>query len=181
MDTGRTVTDNCFIVDNPMQLTYDLNIATTPTYCHINSPFSAQTQVKLYGSYPLPGQILVSGVFQNNSGPTINALYPATNAQIAPSLGRNLAAGPNATFTVPLIPPNTLFTERSTQLDLRLTKRLRFGQKMRLDANFDVYNVLNANSIITVVSTYGPRWQQPSGVSAILEGRLIQLGGRLSF
>jgi hypothetical protein len=52
---------------------------------------------------------------------------------------------------------------------------------MRLDANFDVYNVLNSNSIITVVSTYGPRWQQPSGVSAILEGRLIQLGGRLNF
>ena len=82
VDTGRTVTDNCFVVDSPQQL---LN-------CHVVTPFKAQTQVKLNGSYPLPGDFVVSGTFQNLSGPPIEANYPATNAEIAPSLGRNLAA-----------------------------------------------------------------------------------------
>ena len=182
VDTGRTVTDNCFVVDSPMQLTYDvITTPTVPTYCHVEIPFSAQTQVKLYGSYPLPFQIFVSGVFQNNSGPTIQALYPATSAQIAPSLGRNLAAGANANVTVPIIRPQTMFTGRSTQLDLRVSKLLRLGARMRLDAHLDAYNILNASSIITVVNAYGPLWTQPSGLNAILEGRLIQLGGRLTF
>jgi hypothetical protein len=198
IDTGRSVEDLCFVVDSPgatlsttipmltvAQTGFIAPFASTTingqSLCRTVTPFKAQTQVKAYGSYPLPAEIMVSGVFQNNSGPTINAFFPATNAIIAPSLGRNLAAGANATALVPLVPPQTLFTDRSTQLDLRVSKRIRLKGKMRLDANFDVYNVLNSNSIITVVSTYGPRWQQPSGVSAILEGRLIQLGGRLNF
>ena len=190
-DTGRSVTDNCFVVDSPMQLRYSsvtdwppaagARPAGTPIDCHIETPFSAQTQVKLYGSYPLPGEFAVSAVFQNTSGPTINANFPATNAMIAPTLGRNLAAGANATATVPLIPTQTMFTGRATQLDLRLSKRLRFGSRMRLDANLDAYNILNASSVISVVSTYGPLWTQPAGLNAILEGRLLQFGGRLSF
>src|SRR5206468_1202578 len=108
------------------------------SFCRNVTPFKAQTQVKAFGSYPLPGAIVVSAVFQNSSGPTINATYPTTNALIAPSLGRNLAAGPNASVNVPLVAPNTLFADRSTQLDLRLTKRIRVRQRMRLDANFDV-------------------------------------------
>jgi hypothetical protein len=171
IDTGRSVNDNCFVVDSPQQL---LN-------CRVVTPFSAQTQLKFYGSYPLPGDFVVSGVFQNTSGPTINALYPATNATIFPSLGRNLSAGPNATATVPLIAPQTMFVGRATQLDLRVSKRLRLGTKLRLDASVDAYNILNASSIITVVSTYGPLWTQPSGLNAILEGRLVQFSGRLSF
>ena len=64
------------------------------TYCHVETPFSAQTQIKLFGSYPLPYDFMVSGVLQNLSGPQILANYAATNAEIAPSLGRNLAACP---------------------------------------------------------------------------------------
>src|SRR5262245_53260399 len=99
----------------------------------------------------------------------------------APSLGRNPAAGANATVTVPIIRPQTMFTGRATQLDLRVSKLITLGAKTRLDAHVDAYNVLNASSIITVVSPYGPLWTQPSGLNAILEGRLIQFGGRLSF
>jgi len=74
-----------------------------------------------------------------------------------------------------------MFTGRATQLDLRVSKLITLGAKTRLDAHVDAYNVLNASSIITVVSPYGPLWTQPSGLNAILEGRLIQFGGRLSF
>src|SRR5262245_59131153 len=58
----------------------------------VTSPYEANTQIKLHGSYPLPGDFMVSGILQNLPGTPIGANYTATNAQIAPSLGRNLAA-----------------------------------------------------------------------------------------
>jgi hypothetical protein len=179
LDTGQIVTDNCFVVDSPQQL---LN-------CHTKTPFSAQTQVKVYGSYPLPADINVSGTFQNVSGPSIEANYPVPNSLIVPSLGRNLAACGGrtpctATATVPLIAPQTQFEGRRTQIDLRLTKLVRLGPKMRLQGNLDVYNVLNASPILLINNTYGPQWRRPIAdlnTSAVLPARLIELSGQLSF
>ena len=67
VDTGRTVNDNCFVIDSPQQL---LN-------CRVVTPFKAQTQVKVFGSYPLPADFVVSGTLQNLSGAPIEANYPA--------------------------------------------------------------------------------------------------------
>ena len=47
VDTGRTVEDNCFVVDSPQQL---LN-------CRIVTPFKSQTQIKVYGSLPVAGRL----------------------------------------------------------------------------------------------------------------------------
>jgi hypothetical protein len=179
VDTGRTVTDSCFVVDSPQQL----------VHCRVVTPFKAQTQVKLHGSYALPGEFVVSGTFQNVPGPEIQATYPASNAEIAPSLGRNLAAcrgavACSATATVPLVAPQTLFEDRRTVLDLRLSRIFRMRSKGRLQANIDIYNVLNASSVLSVNSTFGPRWQFPvavGGTDAILWGRMVQFGGHLSF
>jgi hypothetical protein len=181
VDTGRTVTDTCFVIDSQQEL---LN-------CRVVTPFKAQTQVKLHGSYPLPGDFVLSAIFQNVSGPSFDANYPATTAEIAPSLGRNLAACGTraictATAIVPLIAPQTQFEARRSELDLRLTKLVRMGPKLRLQANFDVYNALNASSMIRVNSTYGPQWRWPfittrSVGAPILNPRLMQFSGRLTF
>ena len=180
VDTGRTVLDACFVADSPQAL----------LDCRVVTPFTAHLQFKGYGTYALPGHITVSGTFQNFAGPEILASFPATNAAIAPSLGRNLAAcgtrSPcNATATVPLIRPQTMFEDRRTQLDLRLTKRINLGPRMKVDANLDVYNVFNASAVNAVNQTYGPRWLQPVGQAyaggAIMDGRLVQVGGRLMF
>jgi hypothetical protein len=181
LDTGRTVTDNCLVIDSPQQL---LN-------CHVVAPFKAQTQVKAFGTFPLPAGFVVSATFQNLSGAPYEANYNATNAEIAPSLGRNLAACGTgvtctATATVPLIAPMTQFLSRRTQLDLRLTKTVKVGN-IRLQANADVYNALNSSSVVAVNSTYGPAWQHPAsdnavgGVDPILPGRLVQFGGQITF
>ena len=181
VDTGRTVTDNCLVIDSPQQL---LN-------CRVVTPFTAQTQIKAYGTYPLPGDFAVSATFQNLSGAPFEANYNATNAEIAPSLGRNLAACGTrvpctATVMVPLIAPMTHFLPRRTQLDMRLTKTLRL-RKVRLQANVDVYNAFNSSSLVAINSTYGPAWQRPvsdnlvGGVDPILPGRLIQFGGQITF
>ena len=184
VDAGRTVTDRCFVVDSPQEL---LN-------CRIVTPFRAQTQVKAFAVYPLPAGFTLSGTFQSLPGASFQADYPALNVEIRPSLGRDLAAcgtrtgaACTATVTVPLVEPMTQFLDRRTQLDLRLTKDLRLASKGRLQAILDVYNVLNASTVLAVNSTYGPAWQRPvsdnsiGGVDPVLPGRLIQIGGRFSF
>jgi hypothetical protein len=173
IDTGRSVSDNCFVVDSPQQL---LN-------CHTVTPFGAQTQLKFNGSYPLPAGFVVSGIFQNISGPLITAAYAASNTEIAPTLGRNLAACGTrtpctATATVPLIAPGTMREPRVTRLDLRVTKYISLTQRLRVQGNIDVYNALNSSSILTIGTAYGSRWRQPT---AIVDPRIVQFSASLSF
>jgi hypothetical protein len=106
-----------------------------------------------------------------------------SNAQIAPSLGRNLAACGTqtvctASVTVPLIAPQTLFEPRQTFLDLRVSKFFSLGSRARLRVNLDVYNLLNDSSILAINNTYGPTWLKPLDV---MIGRLVQVGGQLTF
>ena len=125
------------------------------------TPFGGQAQIKAFATYPLPWNFMVSGVFQNISGPTITANYAATNSQIAPSLGRDLAACRgaavcNSTAVVPLIVPQTMYDDRLTRLDLRLAKRIGLSQRMRLQANVNVYNVFNGSASSTLKPITGP-------------------------
>ena len=83
VDTGYSLRDNCFTVDSPQAL----------VNCHLVTPFKGQTQLKLNGSYPLPKDFLIAATFQNLSGPEYEANYPATTAEIKPTLGRDLAGG----------------------------------------------------------------------------------------
>ena len=179
VDLGRSVTDRCYTIDSPQ----------AQLHCRVVTPYSAQTAIKLHGNYPLPGGFSISGTLQNVAGPAIGANYRATNSEIAPSLGRDLAACRGAavcraTATIPLVAPQTLFEDRRNQIDLRLSKIFTLGPTGRLRVNLDVYNVLNASSVLSVNSAFGPRWQFPigrSGSEAILWARMIQLGGELSF
>ena len=147
VDTGRTKFDDCIVISNPQEGNYArftgaLNIPAppgvgphnVPVKCSFTLPFSGQTQVKAFGSYPLPWDFVVSGTVQNVSGPMIIATWNAPNSAIAPSLGRNLAACGTAavctaTAQVPLIDPGTRYEPRRTQIDLRLTKRFKLAQR----------------------------------------------------
>ena len=91
----------------------------------------------------------------------------------------------NGNTTVPLIAPQTQFEGRRSQLDVRLTKLLKRGARARLQANLDLYNVLNGSAILAVNGTFGPQWLRPiasgSTGTAILNGRLIEFSGQLTF
>ena len=122
-------------------------------------------------------------MYQNTAGIPITANLVATNAQIAPTLGRNLAACGarpvcTATATVPLVAPQTLFEGRNTRLDLRLTKQVHVGPRTLVRANVDLYNALNASSVLVLNNTYGAAWQKPI---VILDGRLVQISAQLTF
>jgi hypothetical protein len=165
INVGRTEFSNCFTIDSPQQ---NLN-------CDVKPPF--QTQVRLLATYPLPWQFLVSGTFQSLAGPEITASYTATSAQISPSLGRNLSSGANGTAVIPLISPGTMYGERLYQIDGRISKIVRV-RRVKTQVNLDLFNLLNANPVLTLNQTFGPAWQQPNYV---LPGRLMKLGVQVDF
>ncbi len=76
-----------------------------------------------------------------------------------------------------------MFEDRIVRLDLRLSKSFQI-QKFRVQLNLDAYNALNANSVRALSSQFGSggqassAWQRPS---QILDPRLFQIGGQVSF
>jgi hypothetical protein len=164
------------------------NFTTGPSasteFCRITLPFEGQTQVKVSGSYPLPfWGLQTSATFQSLPGIPITANYVATNAEIAPSLGRDLGqcrgvVPCTGTVTIAnLFAPNTVFDDRLNQVDLRLSKRINIA-RTRVTAMFDVYNLLNASTITSLNTRYGSQWLQPL---AILPARLFKVGAQVDF
>jgi len=162
VSTGRRIEDICDVVtkvDNPNDL-----------YCHREEPM--MTLVKGYGSYTVPKvDVQISGTYQTKPGPLVLAIYTATNAEIAPSLGRSLAgAAPSA--DIHLVSPGIYTTtnggsgamhgERLHQVDLRISKLLRFAGT-RARANMDIYNALNSSAIIAQNDAFGA-WQAPTEI-----------------
>jgi hypothetical protein len=189
-DTGRSVNDQCFVVDAPgfyafpatgfASLTFGPQTNTTingQSVCRIVTPFKGQTQVKLNGSLPLKAGFVVSGVYQDMSGPAIEGVWAAPNASIAPSLGRNLAGGA-LTANVPLVVPQSIFEGRIRRLDMRLTKIFKITPRVRFQANLDAYNALNSSAIQSLQTAFGSSWLSPT---TILDPRLLQVSGQLNF
>lgn len=181
LSLGRQTTDNCDVVtkvDNPS--TYQ---------CHRES--ALLPQVKLLGSYQLPWwQLQVSGTFQSQVPDPVGganfdynyfglpANYVAANAQVAPSLGRNLSSAANVTVNV--VEPGSLYPGRTNQFDFRLSKRVVVGAA-RLQGMLDLYNLFNSNNVLRMNGAYGSdgaAWGRPQ---AIVPGRLFKLGAQLSF
>jgi hypothetical protein len=171
---GRTVHDDCVVVDSPQD--------AREGFCRVARPWKDATDVKLLVVHPLPWDIQASVVYQNSPGIPVLANLVVSNAAIQPSLGRNLAACGaaavcNATVTIPLIPNQSMFEDRHQQVDLRFSRSFPVGRG-RLRANIDLYNALNASTILATNTTYGPSWLN---VTQILNGRLIRLGGQWDF
>jgi hypothetical protein len=76
-----------------------------------------------------------------------------------------------------LIAPGTMYSERMYQVDGRASKIFQVG-RTRIQANFDLYNIFNANTVLAMNTTYGQYWQRPLSV---LYGRLAKLGMQVDF
>ena len=189
LSTGRLVTDRCDIVLNRPDVTAGSTIMgnSSPTastdFCRAEQPWEAVTQVKIQFAYPLPGDFMASAVYQNLPGRPADASFVATNADIAPSLGRNLGrcrgtATCTGTATITdLYPTYTKREDRLNQVDIRLTKIVPWGGgNLRVMA--DLYNAFNGNAVDRVNTRFGPSWLRPT---AILSPRLLKLGARFDF
>jgi hypothetical protein len=177
--TQRQTTDNCDVVRyagvEPPPRGAGLPVFNpSELYCHVTGKFL--TQLKLVGSYTVPRiDVQLTASFQNLPGPEIAANYVATNAVVAPSLGRNLSGGAN-NVTVNLIPPRTMYGERLNQLDLRIGKILRVG-RTRFTATLDLYNALNSSDVLSLSNAF-VTWQAPQG---ILSARFVKVGMQVGF
>jgi hypothetical protein len=166
--TGRRITDNCEIRPN----------SPSQRFCRVVEPFN--TSIKGLATYTVPTvDVLVSGTFQSNPGPSRNAnmVVPAgPGSELRESLGRPLASGAN-TVTVNLVGPWELRGDRVNQLDFRVAKILRYGGR-RTMVSLDLYNALNANPILGQTQTYGPSWLNPTSV---MDARFIRLSAQIDF
>ncbi|HZT77639.1 MAG TPA: carboxypeptidase regulatory-like domain-containing protein [Vicinamibacterales bacterium] len=151
-------------------------------YCdqtQFDVPF--RTQVKLGGTYPLPYGFNVSGTFQSypgtrnyGSGATafdyIQQTYQVPAALLTPG---------QATETVNLNTPGSLYLERWNQLDMRFAKKFNLPRKGgNWQVQADVFNVLNSHPILNVATLYGGSLGNPTQA---LQPRILTLGAQLHF
>ena len=188
VSTGRTTRDNCEIVDKLPEMlfrssgfgggganhddllgTEDVIAGWVPAaFCDRTTNFL--TQAKAVGSYTLPRvDVQLSATFISLPGPRQDARYNASTTEVAPSLRRPLAGGAR-NITLNLVSPGTVYGERLNQLDLRIAKLLQIRQ-VRARVNVDLYNALNADTILGVNQNFAT-WGIPTSVLAARVGRL---------
>ncbi len=175
VSVGRTWDANCTVIDSPQQ----------ELYCDSGPPLGQTIQFKLYGTYTLPGDVQTSATFRVVEGAPIDANLSYSNAVIAPSLGRDLAACGSRTgaactarVSVPLYAPgDTLFESRLVMLDWRVSKLFRIGQ-VRMQGLVDFFNLLNTDAVLRVSGTFGGSWPRP--VSTV-PGRTVRFGAKVDW
>lgn len=168
LSVGRTTTDDCDLLlhlDNP-----------SPLYCHTDTKL--QPNIKGLATYSIKKpDMRVAMTFQSVPGPAVSANINFTNAQIRPSLGRDLSG--NATqATVNVIEPGTMYGDRSNQLDVRISKLFRLS-RARVAVNLDISNLVNASPVLQQNNTFAATtWQTPQ---RIMDGRMFKLGAQFDF
>jgi outer membrane receptor protein involved in Fe transport len=164
---GRTSLNSCYVVDSQQEL----------LFCDQTPPF--QPNIKALIVYPLPWWgVQTSATLQSVPGPSITASRVYSNAEISPSLGRNLASGANGTVTLNVIQPGTVFNHRVSQLDFRLAKDVKTGENIRIRPSIDIFNLFNATYPQTQNTTYGSSWLRPL---TILGGRNFRFNVQVDF
>jgi hypothetical protein len=126
-------------------------------------------QFKLSGNHTLPYKITLSGSFTTNTGHPRQRTLNVGRAMV-PTLTR-------ATQTVRLEPNDENRYENWVQVDMRLGRVFSING-WRFEPFVDGYNLLNANTILTEVTTFGPSL---GNVSQTINPRLVRLGGKVSF
>jgi hypothetical protein len=186
--TGRQVTNDCDVVDDLPEMlhtffgdaTRAFFFAARPReFCEQNNGW--RTSVQGFAAYTLPKvDVQISGTFQNLPGAVVQA---NANYGVIPGVA---GPGPFIPFKAfQIVDPGSLYVERLNQLDLRLAKVFRFG-RTRTNINFDFYNALNANSVLSENFAYssivpGPGvsgWRSPT---SILLPRLFKVGVQFDF
>jgi hypothetical protein len=197
--TKNTRNDCDVVAQVPESLTAFGIFRTPEQYCDISS--SWLTSVGGLAAYVVPRvDVQVSAAFQSRpfaggNFPGIaaqslvaNALLfnanfpglPANYPSIVGSLGRPLSGGQAITF-VNVVEPGTLYGDRINQLDLRVSKILRFGGR-RANVGVDFFNLFNSSAVYQYFQNYDPTrpsaWLQPT---SLVSARFAKLSVQVDF
>jgi hypothetical protein len=188
MSTGSTTRDTCYTNDRPDLLPEGRTAVDprTSDYCHSSTAWSGGTQFKALFVMPLPWGIQASANYQNKGPISLPASESFSNLQIAPSLGRDLAACGSRTgaactarqIVTVVLPDTNYFEPRFNQLDLRFGRMFRMSGGFTIRPQVDLFNVLNDNSVLGVISRLGPVYNLPIQV---LDPRVIKFGVDVNF
>jgi hypothetical protein len=131
--------------------------------------FDSPYQIRAGFSYQLPADVQLSGSIRESSGLPQQRTFVVTTG-VVPGLTQvtqNVQVAERGEFRYPWV----------NLVDLRVAKAFRFGGT-RIEPTVDLYNVFNNNAVTSAVTTIGPSLGRPS---AIVMGRLLRVGGRLTF
>ena len=135
-------------------------------YCREVEPYL--TSIRGLATYTIPKvDLQVSGTWRNDPGDSLAANFVVNNAWIANGpqpLGRNLSGATNV--TVNLIEPNTLYSDRRNNIDLRIAKIIRYG-RTRTQVGVDIYNLTNTDVVTGFNQTFSPTsttWLTPTSI-----------------
>ncbi len=138
-----------------------------------------RTTVKASAAYSFPYDIQLSGSFSAIPGPSVAANYQVTSTIAGrPIIGSTTGS---ASTTINLVEPGSLFLDYQNRLDMRIGKMFRVNQN-RFQVFMDVFNVLNAGTVIRVNETYANAgtnfWLTPTG---IVDARFARFGFQMNF
>lgn len=170
----RSVGKYCDNNDNPNGSTvtteYGKVVANGGRFCdesQFDIPF--RSDVKIAGSTPLPYGVNFGAVFQT---------YPGSERVITWSPPTSVFPGGRTNSeTIILSTPGTIFQPRYNQMDVNFRKNFRSGNKV-FTAQFDLFNVLNASSILETNDVIGGSLGE---ITAVLKGRMPRIAFQMRF
>ena len=175
LDFGRQVDDHCYTVDVPNQPNDITNVNVGGPFCRIVTSWGDTMDFRFRGSIPLKGGFDASFIYRNTPGAELSSLLTVTSADV--KFKNPARTTLTAAKTVNLYAPNSVYGDRFKQLDVAVNKSFNIGWG-RLRTALDIYNVLNGNSIQSVVTAYSVRWLRPVG---FLDARLARVTAAIQF
>jgi hypothetical protein len=173
--TGRKLSDSCAlraVLPEQGQGTRGATNSITAAagspvnpYCREVEPYL--TSIRGLATYTIPKiELQVSGTWRNDPGDSLAANFVANQAYVNANatLGRALSETTNV--TVNLIEPNTLYSSRRNNIDLRIAKIFRYG-RTRTQVGLDIYNVTNTDVVTGFNQTFSPTsttWLTPTSI-----------------
>jgi hypothetical protein len=181
MSIERQVDVNCTAPDNPNSLRFcDETILSIPF----------RKTFKTAGSYPLPYGVTFSASLQSNIPTTSSRTmafttgttrYPADCPAPCPA-GQIIvprAVANQTSLTINLEPDRSVFVERITQLDIKVTRNFKI-QRVTFSPVFEMFNLNNSDAIISYQSTSFLS-QQYLAPNSIMQPRMIGVGATVKW
>jgi hypothetical protein len=131
--------------------------------------FDAPYQIRAGFSYRLPAAVQLSGSIREQSGLPQTRTYPVTTADVPglTQVTQNVQVAERGEYRFPWV----------NIVDLRVTRTFSSGT-FRFEPIVDLFNIFNNSAVTNAVQTVGPALGRPS---AIVMGRLLRLGARMTF